>query len=72
MFAIITTTMAIIGAIAVARNKALLANIIWSISNPLLVVYNFSTGEIEQSVMFAVFTVVAWYGVYNLKWVNTC
>ena len=67
MFAVITTGMAIIGALAVARNKALFANAIWSISNPLLVGYNYYNGMVEQSIMFAVFTLLAWYGVYNLK-----
>ncbi len=41
MFAVITTSMAIIGALAVARNKALFANAVWSVSNPLLVAYNY-------------------------------
>jgi len=67
MFIIITTGMAIFGALAVARNKALFANVVWSISNPLLVGYNYYNGMVEQSIMFAVFALVAWYGVYNLK-----
>ena len=62
---IITTGMAIIGALAVAQNKALFANTVWSISNPLLMGYNFINGEYEQSIM--IFAIVAWYGVYNLK-----
>ena len=64
---IITTGMAIIGALAVAQNKALFANTVWSISNPLLMGYNFINGEYEQIIMFAIFAIVAWYGVYNLK-----
>ena len=67
MLIVVTTGMAIIGALAVARNKALFANAIWSISNTLLFGYNYSSGEIEQAIMFGVFTIVAWYGVYNLK-----
>lgn len=67
MFAIITSTIAIIGALCVAKNKALAANAVWSISNPALVVYNHSIGQVEQAVMFAMFSLVAWYGVYNLK-----
>lgn len=66
MFMMVTTGMAIIGALAVAKNKALFANVVWSISNPLLVGYNYLNGEQEQAIMFGVFTLVAWYGVYNL------
>ena len=66
MFIMITTGMAILGALAVAKDKALFANAVWSISNPLLVGYNYYNGMVEQAVMFGVFTLVAWYGVYNL------
>jgi len=70
MFVIITTAMAIICALCVAKNKALVANAVWSISNPALVIHNYSTGEVEQAVMFSVFSVVAWYGVYNIRRVS--
>jgi len=67
MFIIITTSLAIIGALAVAKNQAIIANTIWSISNPLLVIYNYFNGEIEQAIMFVIFAIIAWYGIYNLK-----
>jgi len=44
----------------------LYANLLWSISNPLIAWHNFRIIQKEQAVLFGVFTVIAWFGVINL------
>lgn len=63
---IILTGASIIGAIRAAQGRALEANIIWAITNPLLVWHNLTAGEYEQAGLFFIFTALAVYGVYNL------
>jgi len=67
MYILILTIMAVIGAVTVAKGRALIANIIWSVSNPLMAIYNFQLGQVELAGMFFVYTIIAWYVVYNLK-----
>ncbi len=62
----ITTGLAILGAIYVASGRALAANILWSISNPALMVHNLYNGQNEQAAMFAVFSLVSLYGIYYM------
>lgn len=66
MFIQLTTLIAILGALYVAANKALAANILWSISNPSLAIYNLLNTQPEQALMFAVFSLIAISGVYYL------
>jgi len=67
MYILILTIVSVIGAVAVSKGRALTANMIWSVSNPLLAIYNFQLGQVEIAGMFSVYTIIAWYGVYNLK-----
>lgn len=53
----------VVGALFVAFNFAFIANVIWAITNPLLVFYNYKIGEKHQADMFAVFALIAIYGV---------
>ncbi len=62
----ITTGLAILGALYVASGRALAANILWSISNPVLIFHNLYSGQIEQATMFAVFSLVSLYGIYYM------
>lgn len=70
MYIQIVTGMAIFGALYVASNRSLAANILWGIANPMLVFFNAVNGQIEQAIMFSVFTIIALYGVYNLIYVQ--
>ena len=67
MYMLMLTTIAVIGAFAVAKGKSFLANLLWSISNPLMGLYNYQKGELELAVMFAIYTIIALYGIWNLK-----
>lgn len=62
--------MAILGALYVASNRALAANILWGMTNPMLVFFNAANGQIEQAIMFSAFTIIALYGVHNLVYVQ--
>lgn len=62
----IGTYLGIVGAFLVALGKPLEANIIWSISNPILVYHNWKIKEFNQSKMFLVFTLISAFGIYNL------
>ncbi len=70
MYIQIVTGMAIFGVLYVASNRALAANILWGITNPMLVFFNASNGQIEQAIMFSAFTIIAYYGVHNLIYVQ--
>jgi len=63
----VLTSIAVIGAFAVAKGKAFIANVLWLISNPLMGLYNYQKGEIELAGMFIIYTLIALYGVWNLK-----
>lgn len=62
----IGTKLGIIGAIFVAFGEPLTANIIWLVSNPLLLYHNHKIGQSSQSRMFFVFTAISLFGVVNL------
>jgi len=62
----VLTGISIIGAIMVSFGFPLYANLLWSISNPLIAWHNFRIIQKEQAVLFGVFTVIAWFGVINL------
>ena len=63
----ILTALSIIGAAWVATGHPIRANIVWSISNPALVLYNLTIVQTAQAVMFGIFSLIAFYGIYNLK-----
>jgi len=66
LYMVLITGAAIIGAFYLAKGKALEANIIFAITNPLLAWENFQAGELEQGILFLVFTGLAIYGIINL------
>ncbi|MFH0904088.1 MAG: hypothetical protein V1854_02720 [Methanobacteriota archaeon] len=49
-----------------ASGRALAANILWSISNPALVLHNLYSGQNEQAAMFMVFSFASLYGIYYM------
>ena len=67
MYILILTTIAIIGAFTVALGRPLAANMLWLASNPAMALYNYNINEFEMAGMFAVYSMIAVYGVYNLK-----
>ena len=70
MMMIILTIIAITGAITVALGKPLIANSLWLISNPAMAIHNYNICEFEMAGMFVVYTVIAGFGVYNLRFKN--
>lgn len=60
------TSLGIIGAVFVALGKPLTANLIWVVSNPLLIYHNYKINQASQSRMFVVFTVISLFGIINL------
>ena len=67
MFILVFTSIAVIGAFTVALGRPLVANMLWLASNPVMAVYNYNINEFEMAGMFAVYSMIAVYGVYNLK-----
>lgn len=60
------TSLGIIGALFVALGKPFSANLIWVISNPILIYHNYKINQLSQSRMFVVFTAISLFGVINL------
>lgn len=64
------TIFAIIGAIFVSQNKPLMANFIWAITNIAFIYHNISINQYEMAFLFAIYEIIAVYGIYNLWWLN--
>lgn len=63
------TIASIAGALLVSFGNPLVANLIWSISNPGMAYYNYKIQQKEQAILFSVFSLIAWFGVWNLwRW----
>lgn len=60
------TPLSITGAVLVSTGSPLGANLIWGAVNPLIAWHNFKIAQKEQAALFAVFTLIAWYGILNL------
>lgn len=59
------TLMGIIGVYYVAIDNSFNANVIWSISNIGMIIYNYNLAEYEMSLMFLIYWMLAVYGVYR-------
>lgn len=70
MIILILTIIAIIGAITVALGNPPTANSLWLISSPAMAIHNYNIHEFEMAGMFVVYTVIAGFGVYNLRFKN--
>lgn len=66
MIDIIGSIGGVVGCTLVSRGKALGANIVWSVSNLLMVVYFWDIGEMAAFTMFVVYELIAMYGIWNL------
>ena len=53
----------IVGAMFVSLDQPVLANVLWSVTNPLLTYINYKAGSLEQARMFGVFFVIAVLGL---------
>jgi hypothetical protein len=56
----------IIGVLMVSLGRPLYANLIWVITNPLLVYHNLCIGQRGQATMFTIYMILAVFGVINL------
>jgi hypothetical protein len=70
MLLLVFTIAAVIGAIYVARGRALAANCIWSISNLGFIYHNIMINEYEMILLFVVYEVISVAGVWNLTYQN--
>ena len=57
--------LSIIGALMVSLNFPLMANMIWSFTNPVLAYHNNAIGQKEQALLFSIFAMIALFGVIN-------
>ncbi len=62
----VASDIAILGGILTSMGFAFWACVVWSISNPYLVYYNYRTRQMAQFRLFLVMTVVSLLGVWNL------
>jgi hypothetical protein len=72
MIIALLTTIAVFGAISVALGKPLTANYLWGCSQPGLAIYNFSIHEYEMAIMFSIYSLIAVYGIWYLRRLDTC
>ena len=55
----------ILGCIMVAFNEAMLANIIWVILNPFMIIHNIKVKEKAQAMLWVLFVLIALGGILN-------
>ena len=67
MMILILTLVAILGAIMVSLGRPLAANVLWFCAQPGLALYNYNNNEIELAAMFTIYSLIAVYGIWNLK-----
>jgi hypothetical protein len=58
-------TGSILGCILVAANYAFLANLIWLICNPCMLIHNYKVKEHEQVILWGIYVIIAFAGVFN-------
>lgn len=63
---LIAVVPSLIGAVFVAMGLPLQANLCWIVGNPILIVKNYKQKDMGQMTYFAICSVVAAYGIYNL------
>jgi nicotinamide riboside transporter PnuC len=61
------TALGIAGAVLNVRRKFLPCYILWEVANVILVYHNWTIGEYEQTVLFAVYAVITGWGIYTFK-----
>lgn len=59
----VATHLSVVGAGFVAAGQTWPANLIWSVSNPLLAWHNYRAGDVHQARMFCVFGALALIGL---------
>lgn len=57
------TYVSILGAGSVAMGHTFPANLLWSVSNPILALHNYRAGQVKQAQMFGIFGFIAVSGV---------
>ena len=64
---LLLTIMGIAGAMYVSRGAPLTANYIWAVSNLGFICHNITIAEYEMASLFAVYEILALYGICNLR-----
>jgi len=59
----IMTSVSILGAISVAFGNIIVANVLWSITNPYMIWYSYKINETSMARMYVIFTIIAWFGM---------
>ncbi len=62
----LATVLAVMGAVNAALGNSFEANMIWAVSNPLLIYHFITIREYEVMIMNMIFWIIAIYGVINL------
>ena len=64
---LLLTIMGIAGAMYVSRGAPLTANYIWTVSNLGFICHSIAIAEYELATLFAVYEILAVYGICNLR-----
>jgi len=59
--------LSLLGKICIIKNKLLWGFYLWAFTDLFLTIYNFSIGEIQQSILFFVFLLFSIWGIHTNK-----
>ena len=59
--------LSLLGKICIIKNKLLWGFYLWAFTDLFLTIYNFSIGEIQQSILFFVFLLFSLWGIHTNK-----
>ena len=59
--------LSLLGKICIIKNKLLCGFYLWAFTDLFLTIYNFSIGEIQQSILFFVFLLFSLWGIHTNK-----
>ena len=57
--------LSLLGKMCIIKNKLLWGFYLWAFTDLFLTIYNFSIGEIQQSILFFVFLLFSLWGIYT-------
>ena len=57
----------LLGKMCIIKNKLLWGFYLWAFTDLFLTIYNFSIGEIQQSILFFVFLLFSLWGIHTNK-----
>ena len=59
--------LSLLGKMCIIKNKLLWGFYLWAFTDLFLTIYNFSIGEIQQSILFFVFLLFSLWGIHTNK-----